>query len=125
MAERVESKVMYRTAAGIAVMAALILIWLSLGVGIIGADGDPANLLYGGVLAIGIVGAVAARFRAEGMARVLAAMAAAQVVVGGLALAGGWGRDSTNWPLDILGLTAFFVVLWLLSAWLFRRAAAA
>ena len=43
----------YRSAVGLALAAACILVWLSLGVGIIGADGDPANLMYFGVLAVG------------------------------------------------------------------------
>ncbi len=48
----------YRWAVGVALAAALVLVWLSLGVGIIGRDGDPANLMYFGVLGVGIVGAL-------------------------------------------------------------------
>src|SRR5688572_18939589 len=48
----------YRSAIGLALAAACMLVWLSLGVGIIGADGDPANLMYFGVLAVGIIGAL-------------------------------------------------------------------
>jgi len=59
----------YRFAVGIALAAAFILVWLSLGVGIIGRDGDPANVMYFGVLAVGIIGALIARFRPRGMAR--------------------------------------------------------
>ena len=59
----------YRFASGVAVGAAFILVWLSLGVGIIGRDGDPANLMYFGVLAVGIIGTLIARFRPGGMAR--------------------------------------------------------
>jgi hypothetical protein len=51
----------YRAAVGVALAAAVILVWLSLGVGVIGKDGDPANLLYVGVLAVGIIGAIIAR----------------------------------------------------------------
>jgi hypothetical protein len=41
-----------------------------LGVGAIGADGDPANLMYAGVLAVGIVGAISrASSRVEWPAR--------------------------------------------------------
>ena len=47
----------YRFAACVALVATLLLIWLSLGVGIIGADGGPANRMYFGVVAVGIVGA--------------------------------------------------------------------
>ena len=67
----------YRSAIGVALAAACILVWLSLGVGIIGKDGDPANLMYFGVLAVGIIGAIVARFRPQGMARALFAMALA------------------------------------------------
>jgi hypothetical protein len=67
----------YRYAIGVALAAALILVWLSLGVGIIRKDGDPANLMYFGVLAVGISGAFVARFQPHGMARALLATALA------------------------------------------------
>ena len=38
----------YRFAAGVALTAALLLVWLSLGVGIIGADGDPPTRCISG-----------------------------------------------------------------------------
>jgi len=113
----------YRSAVGVALAAAFLLVWLSLGVGIIGLDGDPANGLYAGVLAVGIVGAVIARFRPRGMTRALVATALAQVLVAVIALGAGLGSTVPNWPLDIVGLTGIFVGLWLMSAWLFRRAA--
>ena len=70
----------YRSAVGVALAASCILVWLSLGVGIIGKDGDPANLMYFGVLVVGIIGAVIARFRPHGLARALFAMALAQAL---------------------------------------------
>ena len=51
---------------------------VNLSLGIIGETGDPADLMYGGVLAVGIIGAVIARFRPEGMARALLATALAR-----------------------------------------------
>ena len=112
----------YRLAAGVALAAAFILAWLSLGVGVIGRDGDPANLMYFGVLAVGLIGAVIARFRPHGMARALFAMALAQASVAGIALAFGLGLPWSP-PVEILGLNGFFVALFLGSAWLFRDAA--
>jgi hypothetical protein len=91
-------------------------------VGIIGDSGDSADLLYSGVLAVGAVGSVVARFRPLGMARVLVAMAIVQLSVGVIALIAGM-VPSYNSPLEILGLSGFFVVLFTGSAWLFRRAA--
>ena len=105
----------YRAAVGVALAAAFILIWLNLAVGIIGAEDNPANLMYGGVLAVGIIGAVIARFEPHGMARALIATALAQAIVAVIALIAGLGYT--------LILTAFFVALWLTSARLFRKAA--
>ena len=112
----------YRSAVVVALAAAIILVWLSLGVGIIGADGDPANLMYFGVLAVGIIGALIARFRAGGMARALFATALAQASVAAIALIAGLGYPWSG-PLELLALNGFFVALFVGSAWLFRRAA--
>jgi hypothetical protein len=112
----------YRFAAGVALAAAFILAWLSLGVGVIGKDGDPANLMYFGVLAVGVIGAIVARFRPNGMARALFAMALAQALIAVIALIFGLGLPWSP-PLEILVLNGFFVALFLGSAWLFRNAA--
>lgn len=112
----------YRFAVVIALATAFILVWLSLGVGIIGRDGDPANLMYFGVLTIGIIGALIARFRPLGMARALFATALAQTLVAVIALIAGLGYPWSG-PLEITLLNGFFVALFIESAWLFRRAA--
>lgn len=112
----------YKWAVGIALAAAFVLIWLSLGVGIIGRDGDPANIMNFGVLAVGIVGALFARFRPHGMARALFVTALAQLLVALIALFGGLGRPWSG-PLELSLLNGFFIALFLGSAWLFRRAA--
>ena len=111
----------YRFAVGVALAAAFVLVWLSLGVGIIGADGDPANTMYFGVLAVGIVGAIVARFRPHGMARALFATALAQALVAVIALIAGLGLPWSP-PLEILALNGFFVALFVGSALLFRYA---
>src|ERR671917_935081 len=112
----------YRLAVGVALAAASILAWLTLDVGIIGRDGDPANLMYFGVLAVGIIGAIVARFRPHGMARALFVMALAQALVAVIALIFGLGLPWSP-PAEILALNGFFVALFLGSAWLFRDAA--
>jgi hypothetical protein len=123
LAARMTGNSMYRAAVGIAVVAACILVWMNLAVGIIGAEDNPANLMYGGVLAVGVIGAVIARFRPDGMARALFATALAQALVAVIALIAGLGAPGANWPSALVVLTGFFAALWLLSAWLFRRAA--
>ena len=62
---------------------------INLAVGVIGSEENPANLMFGGVLAVGIVGAVVARFRPRGMARALVSTAVAQTTVGVIAPARG------------------------------------
>ena len=114
----------YRSALAVALAAALMLVWLSLGVGIIGKDGDPANRMYFGVLAVGVVGAMIGRFRALAMARALAATAFAQALVAAFAVTAGLGLPWSG-PAEILLLNAFFVAMFGASAWLFRRAARA
>lgn len=112
----------YRLGVGLALVAAALLVWLSLGVGIIGKDGDPANRMYFGVLAVGLAGALIARFGALGMARALLATALAQTTVAAIALAAGLGEPWSG-PLELSLLNGFFVALFLGAAWLFRRAA--
>jgi hypothetical protein len=123
LAAGMTGNIAYRAAVGVAVVAAFILIWLNLAVGIIGSENDPANLMYGGVLVVGILGALIVRFQPHGMARALAATALAQASVGVIALIAGWGSNGANWPGAIVFLTGFFAALWLVSAWLFRKAA--
>lgn len=115
------NEIAYRLALGVALAAAAILIWLSLGVGIIGRDGDPANLVYFGVIAVGIIGALVARLRPRGMGYTLLAMALAQTLVAAVALLAGLGRPWSG-PLELSLLNAFFITLFTGSAWLFRRA---
>ncbi|WP_437967879.1 hypothetical protein WMF04_00655 [Sorangium sp. So ce260] len=115
LAARATGSSAYRAAVGVALAAAFILVWMNLAVGIIGNEENPANLMYGGVLAVGIVGAILARFQPRGMGRALVATALAQALVAVIALIAGLGYT--------LILTGFFVALWLTSARLFQRAA--
>ena len=123
LAARVMGSTAFRAAVGVAVVAAFILIWMNLAVGIIGSEDNPANLMYAGVLAVAVLGGLVVRFQPHGMAHVLVATALAQAVVGVIALSAGLGSTGANWPQVIVVLTGFFSALWLLSAWLFRKAA--
>ncbi len=111
-----------RAAVGIALGAAFILVWVNGAVGIIGSEDNPANLMYGGVLAVGIIGAAIARFQPQGMARALFATAVAQALVAVIALIGRLGAPWSG-PLEIVALNGFFVALFTGSALLFLKAA--
>ena len=112
---RATDRIAYRMAAGIALAAALLSMWINLAVGIIGSEDNPANWIYAGVLAVAAAGAVVTRFRPRGMALAMATTAAAQVIAFVVALAAGLGFTGP--------ITVFFTALWLISAWLFRKAA--
>lgn len=76
----------YRAAVALAVTAALVLVWMNLAVGLIGNEDNPANLLYGGVLAVALIGACVARLQPRGMARAMCVTALVQALVPVIAL---------------------------------------
>jgi hypothetical protein len=112
----------YRVAVGVALGAALLLVWINLAVGVIGEPDDVANVMYVGVLAVGVAGAGIARLRPDGMARALLAMAFAQGLVAVIALIAGKHQLPLSSVSEILGLNGLFVALFAGSAWLFRLA---
>ena len=114
LAARASGNGAYRTAAGVAVAAAFVTVWANLAVGMIGDDGNPLNLLFGGVLAIALAGAILVRFQSVGMARAMIATAVVQCAVGAVGL-------SSDTRGAMFSMT--FAAPWLLSAWLFRKAA--
>ena len=118
LAARKGDNIAYRAAVGVALAAALLLVWVNGAVGITDSDAD---LIYVGVLAIGIIGAIIARLRPHGMARALFAMALAQALVAMIALIAGM-VPAYNSAFEILGITGFFVALFVGSGLLFRYA---
>jgi hypothetical protein len=123
LAARMAGNNAYRAAVGVAIAAAFILVWMNLAVGIIGNEDNAINLMYGGVLTVGIVGAIIARFQPHGMARALFATAIAQALVAAIALIASMQHASYSSVSEIAALNGFFVALFLGSAWLFRKAA--
>jgi hypothetical protein len=104
----------YRAGAAAAIANAFLLVWITGAVGVIGDEGDPANLFLLGVILLALAGAAVARFRPAGMAAVMAACATATALIGGYGL-----------TVDFKGgvLTWGFAGIWLLSGGLFRVAA--
>ena len=115
----------HRLALCAAIATPLLLLWIIGAVGLIGVEGDPFDRVYGGVIAVGVAGALIARFRPRGMARAMVAAACAQAVVAVIALMIGKQHSPVSSVVEILGLNGFFVALWLVSARLFVRAARA
>ena len=88
-----------RAGAAAAVAASFLLVWVNLAVGMIGSEDNPYNLLFAGVIAIALLGSALAQ---------------------GLVAAGGLSADPRG------ALLGFMMAgLWLIAAWLFRKAAGA
>lgn len=109
----------YRAGAAVALAAALLLVWINLAVGIVGDEGNPANLGFFCLVLAAAIGTFATEGRPQGMARTMLGVAAMQALLG-LALA--TGRTNPQ-PIATLALTGGFIALWLLAAALFRKAA--
>jgi hypothetical protein len=120
LVSRMGSNGSYRLGAGVAVAAGLLLIWGNLAVGFIGNEDNPANLLYGAVLAVAGMGALVARLRPLGMARAMFAAALTQFMVP-LVAALIWKPEVDLGMLYVLALNALFAGIWVASGWLFRR----
>ena len=112
----------YRSAVGLALATALILLWVNGAVGVIGSENNDANLMYFGVLAVGIVGAVIGRLQPRGMSFALFATAIAQALVTLVAIIGRLGFPASS-PLELFLLNGLFIALWVVSACLFRQTA--
>jgi hypothetical protein len=119
---RKSGSIAYRAAVGVALAAALLLIWINLAVGILGSEDNPANLMYIGVLAVFIIASLIARFRPHAMTRALLATALVHTLVTVIALIAGMHKIPGSSVLEIVALNGFFVALWAGSALLFWRA---
>jgi len=119
----------YRLGAGVAAAAGLLLVWANLAVGLVGSQDNPANLLYGGVLAVALIGAFAARFRPLGMSRAMFGAGLTYVLVTLVALfvwkPTGAGAEPSVHLLNVLVANGVFAALWMVSGLLFQRANAA
>ena len=118
VAARKAGDIAYRAAVGVALAAGLLLVWLVGAAGVIGEDGDPSDLLYGGYSP-----SESSRASGQRPARALLAAALVQALVAVIALIAGKQQAPFSSVSEIVGLNGMFVALFVGSAWLFRRAA--
>jgi len=114
----------YRAAVGIAIAAAFLLAWVNV---VQMADVTHAAVMYFAVPIVGGIGAAVARLQPKGMARALFATALAQALVlaVGLIILNTRNPQVSSWTPPALrgfGLNAFFLMLFVGSALLFRKA---
>lgn len=115
LAVRASRNLAYRAAVGVAVATGFLIVWACGAVGVIGDEDNAANLMFGVVLLVAVAGAFVARFRGAGMARALVATAFVQALVAIIAQMMGSAEGFIA--------SGVFAAGWLLSAWLFARAA--
>jgi hypothetical protein len=114
LAARATANVAYRAAVFFAVACAFLQLWISLAVGIIGNEDNPANWTYFAVILIAMSASAVAAGRAKAMARAMYVTMAMQLLFFALHMIDG----HMTAVIDL-----FFSSLWLLSARLFARAA--
>ena len=122
---RKEGERVYRIAFGIGLIGAFLLFWMNAAVGIIGNEAQVANLLFSAVFATGLIGALISRFKAKGMAFTLYIAALVQMLVPTIAIII-WPPSTISWSPGVFRVflvSAFFAILFLLSGFLFSRAA--
>lgn len=107
----------HRAGTAIAIAGGLLLFWGNLAVGFIGDEDNPANLAFYALLLAGVAGGFLAGFRPRGLSRVLLAMAAAQILIGVIAI-----TSELDDPTSLAKLTGIFTAIWLISSLLFRHA---
>lgn len=125
LATRRSENLSYRFAATVAVGASFLLVWVNLAVGFLGDEGNPANLMFLGVIGVAVAGSLLARSRAAGMAKAMLAAAAAQALAGIVGFTAGWASPGGEGVYEVVLGTSLFASLWLLSAFLFGKAARA
>lgn len=113
----------YLGGAAVALVAAVLLVWINGAVGIIGNEAEDANMLFLAVPLVALAGAAGTLFRTGGLVWAMAAAGLAQLLVPPLAAAFAPPAGASVWSAEVLVITAFFTGLWLLSAFLFRTAA--
>lgn len=124
LATRLPGTRMTRAAFAVAVLGGFFVVWVNLAVGLVGDGDNPASLMFLGVPAVAVLGALIARGRPIGMVRAMLATAAVHAGIGVVAAIAGWGEPHDG-PVRVVAITAFFMLPWLLSALLFYRAARA
>ena len=116
----------HRLALASTLVTSLLLLLVNLAVGVIGSEDNPSNRMYVGVLAVLLIGALIVRFQPRGMTGVLAATAiltalapVIALILGSLSAA---STAETAYVLRVFVFNTIFVVMFLGSALLFRRA---
>lgn len=113
----------YKMGIIIGVISIFLLVWVNGAVGIVGHEGEPINVLYFIIPAVGLVGSFLCRLNSQGMFYTLSIMALIPMIIAVIAILGYMQEPPHNTAMQILSINAFFTILFSLSAISFRNAA--
>ncbi|MCO6473553.1 MAG: hypothetical protein J5I57_07485 [Melioribacteraceae bacterium] len=116
----------YKAGIAFGLFAGLFLIWANLAVGIIGSEDNPVNIIYYGVIGIGILGAVISRFKSRGLSLTMFVIALILLLITAIVLIYAWTQSAdfrTNELMAYIGVHGLFIFLFSISGVLFRQAA--
>ncbi|MFN1835124.1 hypothetical protein AB2B38_007680 [Balneola sp. MJW-20] len=112
---------LYRIATGLGTAAMLFLLWSNGAVGLIGSENDPANLMYLGVIAVGLIGALISGLKPRGLSYTFFAMSVSLLIITVIALITGMQNLPGSSVNEILAVNGVFIVLFTLPAILYRK----
>jgi len=112
----------YQAGAVVALGVGILTLWVTGAVGIIGSEENPGNLLYLGVVALAIAGAILSGGRSARMQWAMALTAFANLLVPVFAFNGVANPASDVIAPEVFIATAVLTAGWALSAFFFRRA---
>jgi heme/copper-type cytochrome/quinol oxidase subunit 4 len=115
--------VAYRIAAALTFATAFLMIWANLAVGLIGSGPNPGNLMYMAVPAAAILGAFLSNLNPSGMERTMYVTTVLLVIVTLIAFLANMDEYPSSSPTDILAVSGFFAMLFIVSGLIFRFAA--
>jgi hypothetical protein len=113
----------YKAAVAASIGTTFLLIWVNLAVGLIGSGPHAGNMTYIGVVAVVIFGTFLSRFTARGMELTMFAASFSLVLVAVIALVTGMQNYPASSVGEIIGVNAFFAMLFAISGLLFRYVA--
>jgi hypothetical protein len=121
LATRTFANLAYRLGAGLAILAGFLVFWVTAAVQIIGEE-NPANPLYVLALLLGLIGVGFSRLQPSRLARVAFAIAGALFLIPVIAVLF-WPADFSPGVPEVFALNFGFVLMFVVSGLLFRRAA--
>lgn len=120
---RGSSNITFKIAAAFAFGASFLMIWVNLAVGLIGSGPNAGNLMYMVVPAAAVIGALLSNFTPGGMERAMYLATLLLVFVTALAFLANMDEYPGSSARDILAVSGFFGMLFIISGLLFRYAA--